>query len=209
MFPREHEVGKFGPRAPGAPWNPCWDPRSRGGRRRCATSVALAEAAPGLPQRPLSGTVRGRPSVPSSGEAVSAGRPGAVAARRATYPPGAQSGPRAQGRVLGSHLARPQAWVSPPSHTRPDTPDAGSRRVPGTLTRVFAPPLGNHAASRWPSPAPRGGGASARASPGAGGRGGAGLRVEPDAAALPRGTGSQPPPRVPPAQCSCARGQPL
>lgn len=52
---------------------------------------------------------------------------------------------------------------------------------------VRAPHRGGVAPGRGPHPA------------------GGGVRVEPDAAALPRGTGSRPPPRVPPAQCSCAR----
>lgn len=148
-----------GPALPQSPW-PRQSPGSRGG-----------------PQLPPSGTVRGEPSVPSPGEAVSAGRPRLVAARRATYPPRAQSSSRAQRRVLRSHPAHPQAWVPPLSHTRRDIPDAGSRRVSGTLTWVFAPPPGTDAASRCPSPAPRGGGASARASPGGGwGEGGAGRR---------------------------------
>lgn len=131
------------------------------------------------------GPVRGAPSLPSPVRRAPQG-----AARRATNLP-AQSA-EARG-ALGSHPA--------PSHARSHTLDAGSGGVPGTLTPAFAPPLGTDAASRWPSPAPQGGGAGAQASP----RGGEGARVEPAAAARPWGTRSRPPPRVPPAQCSCAR----
>lgn len=131
------------------------------------------------------GPVRGAPSLPSPGEAGSAGR----------RPSGNQP-PRPE----RSGARRVRVYPAP-SHARSHTLDAGSGGVPGTLTPAFAPPLGTDAASRWPSPAPQGGGAGAQASP----RGGEGARVEPAAAARPWGTRSRPPPRVPPAQCSCAR----
>lgn len=168
MLPRELKVGSFvlKPRGPGGSGG---RGRPRGEQQPCALPLSpWPRQGPGSrrgSQPPPSGTVRRGPSVPSPGAAGCVGRPSAVAARRATSPPGAQSSLRAPHRALGPHPARPQARLPPPSHSHPDSPEPGSGGVPGTLTGGLGLPLGTDEASRCPSPAPRGGGASARASP--------------------------------------------
>lgn len=178
--PREHEVGKFC--SEGA-WNRwlCGAQGHGAGRWEGGRAQAHGEG-PGPARGGLCEAHRRSPA--------RVRRAPQGAARRATNLPARSAAVRG---ALGSHPA--------PSHARSLTLDAGSGGVPGTLTPAFAPPLGTDAASRWPSPAPQGGGAGAQASP----RGGEGARVEPAAAARPWGTRSRPPPRVPPAQCSCAR----
>ena len=98
--------------------------------------------------------------------------------------------------LVGSpHVAQPpcRSAVPPPSHTRSEGPDACSHEVPGPPR----PPPGMDAASRWPSPAPRGwrlGAASPRG--GAGKRRGCGRSWM--AATRPPGTRSHPLPARPP-----------
>lgn len=120
---------------------------------------------------------------------------GAAAPAAGTTPPQAQETGRLPRALEGSpHVAQPpcRSAVPPPSHTRPEGPDACSPEVPGP-----PPPPGMDAESRWPSPAPRGwrrGAASPRG--GAGRRRGCGRSWT--AATRPPGPRSHPLPARPP-----------
>lgn len=115
--------------------------------------------------------------------------------------PQAREGGRLPRALVGSpHVAQPpcRSAVPPPSHTRSEGPEVpGPPRCSHEVPGPPGPPPGMDAASRWPSPAPRGwrlGAASPRG--GAGKRRGCGRSWM--AATRPPGTRSHPLPARPP-----------
>lgn len=154
LFQREHEVGKFVPRprvpgsSPGAQ-GLCTaaDPHSLGRRQSRGSWRRLQLLPRGLCVGNHHTPAQVRPA-PSGGQERSP-HVGQPPCRSEVQPsrsvPGAQVSPRA---ALGA--------APLPSHACPEAPDPRSSEVPGPLSPAFTLSPGIDAASRWPSPAPRG-----------------------------------------------------